>query len=144
LSKNNPTRLRLLKLGAKDAKSVTTQLANLRKYVQCRVNHLYFGKTEAALLDDLVYTFGQRRSKFPWTIAVPFSTASELALKDVNPQKAPWPESPRIGYVFSGQGAQWYAMGRELIVEYPVFRDALKEAEAHLHSLGATWSLLGM
>jgi acyl transferase domain-containing protein len=119
-------------------------LANLRKYLQTRINHLYFGKTEESLLDDLVYTLGQKRSKFPWTLAVPFSTASELALKDVKAQKAPWSELPRIGYVFSGQGAQWYAMGRELIVAYPVFRNALKEAEAHLHDLGATWSLLGM
>jgi acyl transferase domain-containing protein len=144
LGENNPKRLRILKLGAKDAKSVATQLANLRKYVECRVNHLYFGNTEESLLDDLVYTFGQKRSKFPWTIAVPFSTASELALEDVKPQKAPRSEGPRIGYVFSGQGAQWYAMGRELIVEYPVFRNSLKEAEAHLRDLGATWSLLRM
>lgn len=79
-------------------------------------------------------------------MAVPISTASELILdgvKSPKPQKALSSQSPRIGYVFSGQGAQWYAMGRELIVAYPAFRNALEEADAHPRDLGATWSLLG-
>lgn len=35
-------------------------------------------------------------------------------------------------------------MGRELITAYPVFREALQEADSHLRELGATWSLIGM
>lgn len=52
-------------------------------------------------------------------------------------------ERPRLGFVFTGQGAQWYAMGRELIGAYPVFKNSLLESEKHLKELGATWSLLG-
>jgi acyl transferase domain-containing protein/NADPH:quinone reductase-like Zn-dependent oxidoreductase len=44
--------------------------------------------------------------------------------------------------VFTGQGAQWYAMGRELITTYPVFGASIKEADAILKDLGADWSLM--
>jgi acyl transferase domain-containing protein len=53
-------------------------------------------------------------------------------------------ESPRIGYVFTGQGAQWHAMGRELLEQYPVFAATLNAADAYLFKLGAPFSLLGM
>lgn len=49
---------------------------------------------------------------------------------------------PRIGMVFTGQGAQWHAVGRELLHAYPFFETVLKDAERHLKSLGAGWSLL--
>lgn len=34
--------------------------------------------------------------------------------------------------VFTGQGAKWYAMGRELIEAYPVFKEAIQEADKHI------------
>jgi acyl transferase domain-containing protein len=43
--------------------------------------------------------------------------------------------------VFTGQGAQWYAMGRELIEPYPVFKATLFEAESYLNDFGTDWSL---
>lgn len=49
---------------------------------------------------------------------------------------------PNIGFVFTGQGAQWWAMGRELIWAYPIFRDTLVEAERCLIEFGATYSLI--
>lgn len=50
---------------------------------------------------------------------------------------------PRIGFIFTGQGAQWYAMGIELVGRYEVFRNTLYSADSHFKSLGASWSLLG-
>ena len=52
-------------------------------------------------------------------------------------------EPARLGFVFTGQGAQWFAMGRELLDAYPTFRATLLEAERYLIELGATWSLTG-
>ena len=50
-------------------------------------------------------------------------------------------DRPRIGMIFTGQGAQWNAMGRELMTSYPVYRKSINNAEAILKDLGADWSL---
>ena len=43
--------------------------------------------------------------------------------------------------MFSGQGPQWFGMGRELLAEEPIFRAALEECDALLRR-HASWSLL--
>jgi acyl transferase domain-containing protein/NADPH:quinone reductase-like Zn-dependent oxidoreductase/thioesterase domain-containing protein/acyl carrier protein len=54
-------------------------------------------------------------------------------------------ERPRHGpplvFAFSGQGPQWYGMGRELLDNEPVFRDALKRCDALFEPI-AGWSLV--
>lgn len=47
----------------------------------------------------------------------------------------------RLTYIFEGQGAQWYAMGRELLC-IPYFKASLAECASILRDLGATWNLL--
>lgn len=44
-------------------------------------------------------------------------------------------------FVFTGQGAQWYGMGRELIATSEVFRASLNQANTTLASLGCQWDL---
>ena len=44
-------------------------------------------------------------------------------------------------FVFSGQGTQWWAMGRELFESQPVFRARIEECDAIVCSLGS-WSLI--
>ncbi|CAL3970577.1 unnamed protein product, partial [Diplocarpon coronariae] len=51
---------------------------------------------------------------------------------------------PRIGFIFTGQGAQWYAMGRELFDAYPIFAATMERIDRYLTKLGANFSLLGM
>jgi acyl transferase domain-containing protein len=44
-------------------------------------------------------------------------------------------------FVFTGQGAQWWAMGRQLLAREPVFRRALEAVDAAFQPLSG-WSLL--
>jgi acyl transferase domain-containing protein len=47
-----------------------------------------------------------------------------------------------LGFVFTGQGAQYANMGLGLL-HYPVFKDTLIEIDDVFKSLGAEWSLFG-
>jgi acyl transferase domain-containing protein len=50
--------------------------------------------------------------------------------------------TPKLGFVFTGQGAQWPSMGRELSI-YPLYRLRIEEASAYMVFLGSPWSLKG-
>lgn len=96
-----------------------------------------------ALLDDLAYTLGSRRSIFQWRTAIVASSAKELvtklsteAQKPIRASKAPKPV-----WIFNGQGAQWFAMGRELLA-HTIFMRSIIKADEYLASLGARWSVL--
>ncbi|GAQ46314.1 lovastatin nonaketide synthase [Aspergillus niger] len=53
-------------------------------------------------------------------------------------------QSPRLGFVFTGQGAQWYAMGRQLMQESPIFLQTLQRTDQVLKALpdGPQWSVV--
>ena len=51
------------------------------------------------------------------------------------------PTTPRAAFVFSGQGPQWWAMGRELLDQEPVFRAAIERCDDAVRPL-ADWSLI--
>lgn len=42
-------------------------------------------------------------------------------------------DTGELVFVFTGQGAQWWKMGRELYSSEPVFRDVVKRVDALLH-----------
>jgi acyl transferase domain-containing protein len=97
------------------------------------------------VLDDLSFTLSNRRSLFPWKSFVTASTAKELAwnLSESNftkPVRSTY--TPEISFVFTGQGAQYQAMGKALLT-YPVFQESLEEASDYIRRLGSPWSLLG-
>ena len=99
---------------------------------------------EASMLNNLVYTLGQRRTAFPWRLAVSGTNTAELIQRlSADPKISRTPGLPGIGFVFTGQGAQWPAMGRELLPAYPVFRKTMEAVDDGLASLGARFSIIG-
>ena len=97
------------------------------------------------ILQDLSLTLSQRRSLFPWKSFVMANTPKELHwnLSEGNFTKPIRAEvAPNICFVFTGQGAQYSAMGRSLLV-YSVFKRSMKEASEYLQRLGSRWVLLG-
>lgn len=94
------------------------------------------------LLERVAYTTAARRSILPWKSFVVGSSLKEIAasLDDVaKPLRSS--KVPKLGFVFTGQGAQHAHMGRELWT-YQIYRESLKAASAHLTKLGCTWSLV--
>ncbi|GAB1210912.1 hypothetical protein ATERTT37_000022 [Aspergillus terreus] len=96
------------------------------------------------LLANMAYTLGSRRSNFRWKAVCTAhnltSLAQNLAGDGMRPSKSA--EQVRLGWVFTGQGAQWFAMGRELIEMYPVFKEALLECDGYIKEMGSTWSII--
>ncbi|KAI1077405.1 hypothetical protein F5B20DRAFT_583402 [Whalleya microplaca] len=94
--------------------------------------------------ERLAYTLHSRRSILPWRVAVVASSLHELSDKLASDNLSPSRASvqPRVGFVFTGQGAQWHGMGRELMDTYPAFKISIEASDRHLKLLGSSWSLI--
>jgi acyl transferase domain-containing protein len=127
-------------LSANSENSVKSQMKNLGIYLEQRPEAL-----ELSLMSKLAYTLGQRRSFLPWKVAVSAQTSTEFVHKLSNPELLPVSafHAPKVSFVFTGQGAQWHGMGRELMKTYPVFASSIEKASHCLKRFGATWSLTG-
>lgn len=96
------------------------------------------------LMSNVAYTLCQRRSLLQWRLAVPASNSFELIEKLSKENVVPGKEVEplRVGMIFTGQGAQWWGMGRELYEQYPVYRDSIDRADTCIANMGANWSLV--
>lgn len=100
--------------------------------------------TDASIVSDLAFTFSEHRSRMPWKTYTVASSATELStsLSKHIPKPVRSSQVPNLCFIFTGQGAQWFAMGRELLA-YPLFNERLETASKAFKALGSTWYLLG-
>ncbi|KAK8075032.1 polyketide synthase [Apiospora hydei] len=104
-------------------------------------------KDSVTFMEDLAYTLGCRRTKMQWRASVVAQTAEELATNLQQTTKSDFVrlqenKTPRVAFVFGGQGAQWFAMGRELMA-FDVFLQSLASASQFMSRLaGDDFSLL--
>lgn len=98
---------------------------------------------EAGLLRDLSYTLGQRRTIFDWRSFALADSADGLqkSLEAGLPKLGRAVKNASCAWVFTGQGAQWFAMGREL-QRHAVFRASIEDADAYMASIGGDWSVI--
>jgi acyl transferase domain-containing protein len=138
---NNSSSSNLFVLSAKDEQAALQMASDLKQHLEN-----IQPADESRYLSNLAYTLGQRRTRFPWVASYPSRSLSDLiqALDSAKMKPAKAIEPPNIGFVFTGQGAQWWAMGRELIEAYPVYKESVLEAEGYLREFGCQWSLIGM
>ncbi|WPH00651.1 iterative type I polyketide synthase [Acrodontium crateriforme] len=116
----------------------------LRRVIKPQIEYLKSvescGEDDKQFVKDYAFSMS-RRSNFNWRgFALGKSVSDLIANITTMPKAVRARGNIQIGYVFTGQGAQWYAMGRELLC-FSVFKASMDEAAAYFQSLGAEWSL---
>ncbi|KAH8703346.1 iterative type I polyketide synthase [Talaromyces proteolyticus] len=128
-------------LTAFDDEGIKRNADALTQYLSDKPFSINHGKSD--LLADLSFTLSEKRSKFPWKSFVLASSKEELKdnlFKEKYSKPVRARNAPMVGFVFTGQGAQHWKMGRELFV-YPVFGASVEMASEYMKSLGSEWTL---
>jgi len=110
------------------------------------------GKGAAASLYDIGYAASLRRTPRDFRLALVGHSHQEFvdlleaflqheSRPTIASGSAPATGGNRLVFVFPGQGAQWWAMGRELLQHEPVFRAQIEECDRWLRQ-HTDWSLL--
>jgi acyl transferase domain-containing protein/surfactin synthase thioesterase subunit/NADPH-dependent curcumin reductase CurA/NADP-dependent 3-hydroxy acid dehydrogenase YdfG/aryl carrier-like protein len=129
----------------------TTSAQTEEALKQLLLNYKDYLASSTASLSDVCFNAGKHRSALRHRLAIVAADKNDFAAKVdayiggnllsgveycVSQEK-----QPKLGFVFTGQGPQWHAMGRELIEQEPLFRDVIHRIEEHFFKL-AGWSLL--
>ncbi|WP_265593233.1 type I polyketide synthase [Verrucomicrobium sp. BvORR034] len=128
-----------LVLSARSEEALRGNAARVADWLEARSN----ANGSTPLLPDLTYTLGARRNHHQYRMTLVPQTMPE-AIEELRAYAAgspgpkvqasftPRPEqAPKVGFVMSGQGPQWWGMGRELMKHEPVFRATMERcAEA--------------
>lgn len=131
---------RLFVISAHDEAAARASMESLVVYLERKPEAF-----EINMPRNLAYTLGERRSRMAWRIALTATTSSDLARQLLNPKLRPVrsKEPTTVAFIFTGQGAQWQSMGRELLETYPVFSNTFHTTDAVVARLGADFSLVG-
>ncbi len=103
-------------------------------------------------LDDVAYTSLLRRDHLEHRLSIVAADRAELLEKlgayaegerrpGMSVGRAAQGKRPRLAFIASGQGPQWWGMGRRLLETEPEFRGVIERADAIIRELGR-WSLL--
>ncbi|PCG95659.1 Acyl transferase/acyl hydrolase/lysophospholipase [Penicillium occitanis (nom. inval.)] len=137
-----PARNRLFVLSAETEKSAQVSAQRMVEYLKTKASD---SVESEKWLNNLAYTLG-RRSVFGHRAGVVASGLEDLITQFDDLSKTPIPRKDtkgqrRVGFVFSGQGAQYAGMGRELLGSWPTFTSSIKRAGHRLTEIGCSWDL---
>jgi emericellamide synthase (highly reducing iterative type I polyketide synthase) len=134
---------RLFVLSAASEKSCQDLASNVAKYLKSKAD---LAEADAdALLSRLAYTLS-RRTVMENRVGVVASDLNDLLeqLTKLSSEGIPRGDiqtAPRIGFVFSGQGAQYPRMGQNLLGTWPTFTASMKRAAECVQACGSSWDL---
>ncbi|RAK99273.1 type I polyketide synthase [Aspergillus ibericus CBS 121593] len=125
--------------------------ANKVPSLERRVQQLSKRDLPAAALPDLAYTLGQRRSHLAqrgYVLARSDTLATDLDVQNLRQAPvngdASW-LNKNVVFAFTGQGAQWKGMGRELL-QIPTFANTIHQLDdvLRLAPYAPSWSIMGI
>ena len=126
----------LFVLSARSESSLQSMVSNLHQWVSARGDATSYFR-------DLAYTLSTRRTKMLYRFSAAAADHDELVtLLEKKPRITKSVTSFRSVFLFTGQGAQWHAMGRELTTSQQIFRESMLKSDKILKDLGAEWSLI--
>jgi acyl transferase domain-containing protein/NADPH:quinone reductase-like Zn-dependent oxidoreductase len=114
---SHQSRLSLLPFSARSAQSLQTSVDNHAKYLEDHGEHC---------LSDLAYTLGNRRVHYEHRTFAITDGSDDLEPEPLTLVSA---EESTVIFVFTGQGAQWAEMGKQLIEDFPSVRDNILELD---------------
>lgn len=146
---NDPSsfdRAYLLPLSARSYEALRSLARSYQKFLTLRASD------STVSLQDICYTASIRRTHHDHRLSLVFHSREELierleaflqegfrsGLSFTHKQRN---RRPKLVFVFSGQGPQWWAMGRELWHCEPIVRTTLEQCNQLLRSY-ASWSLI--
>lgn len=121
---------RILFVSAKSAEALQRRIQDITRYVNEHPDSL----------TDIAYTLGARREHLhnrSFAIAVPNKPLDTSAFQMGQAK------STKVSFVFTGQGAQWAGMGKDLMERFESFREDIQILDSVLQELETppTWSL---
>lgn len=139
-SDEEPFAKRLFVFSTKDQAGIQRMASSYADYLGTTNND----KADSRFLGDLVHTLSMRRTHLDFRSFAVASTRKELEskLREGLPKR---PRSSRqqanLVFVFTGQGAQWSGMGKQLISNL-VFHKSLQASQVYLEALGCKWDIM--
>lgn len=130
----------LFTLSARDAEGLRAMAAEYVRWLPA----------STASFQDICHTLAKRRKQETHRLAIAAETKAEAVEKleaflagEARPGLSSGSVSERrkLAFVFTGQGPQWWAMGRELLASDKIFRAKLEECDRLFSQLG-DWSLI--
>ena len=128
--------------------SLIVLTANSESSLRQNVDNLYEWAASQELnstdIQNLAYALCSRRSVLPWRTSFlvhrPADFQASLQRKDLSISKILG--RLQTTFIFTGQGAQWAGMGKELLGTHAAFRVSLEASNTILAGLGAVFDLL--
>ncbi|KAI1271721.1 polyketide synthase [Xylaria sp. FL0933] len=124
------------------AKSKSAMIRNAEALVK------WMEENPSTSVSDVAYTTTARRIQHYWRMNVTAGSLAEAqeAIKErLKSNFVPVsPEQPKVAFMFTGQGSQYAAMGKELYDDYSIFRRAIDECNelALIHGFPSFLSLI--